>query len=385
MSLYKTFLSYGKTALFNYLSSTGVNQHFRTVQSAASYLSENYSEHDLKNLIPFTKRYLGERFSRLNLSEMKVILRFTKFNGRRLDDDEISSMAKTLLRRDHQDNRLRLENKFKAYFKAQDDEKANEVMKTFTNLYVHEELPVNKEFKEIVIDRSIDNKIDLEVNLDKSEAMTQNMVNFMQNNILNKMNFTDHLKIMFITDDGSHHYEYFDADNIEDLYLKFSDKNWNIVTNEISPTEGSDNLILHIDYKRIVQIRFICFRKNLFTPLKKNNNSGCNTIVDEFFVTQDDNHGLANTSTEYKTRAGSFFRYFAKTEVDLTKFQIFNKYTEQNIQLADDHCLVYALKQSGVDKDRINRAKQIVAKANFKVVDLEDLAQELNLDINLKY
>ena len=85
MSLYKAFLAYGKTALFNYLNSIGVNQQFRTVQSAASYLSQNYSEQDLKNITPFTKRYLAERFSTLNLSEMKVALRFMNLNGRRLD------------------------------------------------------------------------------------------------------------------------------------------------------------------------------------------------------------------------------------------------------------------------------------------------------------
>ena len=120
MSLYKTLLSYGKTVLFNYLKSTGVKQQFRTVQSAASYLSKNYSEDKLRNLNSFTKRYLSERFSSLNLSEMKVALRFMKLNQRPLDNDEISTIARTLLRRDHQDNRLRLENKFKAYFKAQD-------------------------------------------------------------------------------------------------------------------------------------------------------------------------------------------------------------------------------------------------------------------------
>ena len=161
MSLYKTLLSYGKTVLFNYLKSTGVKQQFRTVQSAASYLSKNYSEDKLRNLNSFTKRYLSERFSSLNLSEMKVALRFMKLNQRPLDNDEISTIARTLLRRDHQDNRLRLENKFKAYFKAQDDERTNEAMKTFTNLYVHEESPVDKEFEENVINRSDDKHIDL--------------------------------------------------------------------------------------------------------------------------------------------------------------------------------------------------------------------------------
>ena len=410
MSLYKTFLSYGKTVLFNYLQSTGVNQQFRTIQSAASYLSKNYSEDDLRKLNPFAKRYLSERFSSLNLSEMKVALRFMKLNERYLDNDEISTIARTLLRRDHQDNRLRLENRFKACYKAQDNKNVNGTMKTITNLYVHEELPVNNEFKEIIIDRSVDNKIDLEVNLDGSEAMTRNMVHFMWNNVLNEMNFADRLKVIFITDDGSHHYEYFDVDNIEDLYLKFSDEKWNIVTNEICPTEGSDMLILHIDYKRIVQIRFILTKKILFTPLKRNRNSGCSAIansftspesdvmVDEFFKAQDASTQLRSTTEaikdlstgdahgqEYSTRAGSFFRYFAKTEVDLTKFQIFNKYTKQNIHLADDHCLVYAFKQSGLDKNRIDRAKQLIARCNFKIVDLEDLARELNLKINLKY
>ena len=151
-----------------------------------------------------------------------------------------------------------------------DDERINKAMKTFTDLYVHEELSIDKEF---VVDRSTENIIDLEVNLESSEAMVRNMRKFFRKHILDKMTFSDRLKIISTTDDGSKHFEYFndfDVPILEYLYeKKFSDEDWNIITNEMYYSDDPDGLLLHIDYKRIIKVQFILIKKPRCTPLKK--------------------------------------------------------------------------------------------------------------------
>lgn len=143
-----------------------------------------------------------------------------------------------------------------------DGERINKAMKTFTDLYVNEELSIDKEF---VVDRSTGNIIDLEVNLESSEAMVRNMRKFFRKHILDKMTFCDRLKIISTTDDGSKHFEYFndfDVPILEYLYeKKFSDEDWNIITNEMYYSDDPDELLLHIDYKRIIKVQFILIKK----------------------------------------------------------------------------------------------------------------------------
>ena len=91
--------------------------------------------------------------------------------------------------------------------------------------------PVSEKFLENVKDIEDKNKIHISVKLDGSRDMIENMINFIDNRILKFMNFSDRLKVLFKLDDSDlRHYEYFNCDNIKYLYEKFSNKNWDIVT-----------------------------------------------------------------------------------------------------------------------------------------------------------
>ena len=73
MSLYKSYLKFTKLPLINYLKSINVNLEFKSVQSAASYLSRNHTDAQIISLFKFTKRYLAENFSKLNRKEIQHI------------------------------------------------------------------------------------------------------------------------------------------------------------------------------------------------------------------------------------------------------------------------------------------------------------------------
>lgn len=156
------------------------------------------------------------------------------------------------------------EEPIKSDLKNSDDERVEKAMKTVTDLYVHEEF---------VLDRSTENIIDLEVNLESSEAMVRNMSKFFRKHILDKMTFSDRLKIISTADDGSKHFEYFNDFNKQILkYLfekKFSDEDWNVITNEMYYSDDPNRLLLHIDYKRIIKVQFIVIKEPTHTPLKK--------------------------------------------------------------------------------------------------------------------
>ena len=53
----------------------------------------------------------------------------------------------------------------------------------------------------------------------------------------------------------------------------------------------------------------------------------------------------SNPSNMFKNKAGSFFRYLNKTDIDLSRYQIIRNVTETEI--LKEHCLIYALKKLG--------------------------------------
>ena len=360
MSLYKTYLQFSKPVLVNFLRSIGVSLEFKTIQSAASFLNRYRDERTLASLKKFSQRYLAENFYSLSLPEMKAFFRFSKINNLEINDEkDILKNARKWMSRKYQDKRLEKENQFKQKYvefdkkiEEENQKKINEALKPFSDIYT--DLPVSEKFNEKVIELENEKKIRIRINLNQSREMVQNMVNFISNRILRFMNFSDILKICFITNDGSHHYEYFNVDSIKYLFEKFSNENWDKITEEICPSEGSDKLILHMDYKRITFIEFTLYKNSI------------------------DNDG-------YKTRGGSFFKYLVKSKTDLVKFQIFKELNEKTAKLMDDHCLIYALKQAHVDNERICRAKEIINPCNFKIKDLEELGSIFNIQFNVKF
>lgn len=356
MSNYSHYLKYSKNVLIEFLRSIGVTQEFKTIQSAASFLNRYRDERTIPSLKKFARRYLAENFSSLSLPEMKAFFRFSKFTNFNINSEEdILKNARKWVSKKYQDKRIRNENQYRQRYQEIEEEnqnKINEALKPFSDIYT--DLPVSEKFTKKIIDFENEKKIHIQINLNESSEMVQNMVNFISNRILRFMNFSDRLQIRFITNDGSHHYEYFNVDNIKYLFEKFSNEKWNEITEEICPSEGSDKLILHMDYKRIVFIEFILYKRSI-----------------EY--------------DGYKTRGGSFFKYLVKSKTDLTKFQIFRELNEKTAKLMDDHCLIYALKQAHVDDERIFRAKEIINPCNFKIKDLEELGSTFNIQFNVKF
>ena len=97
--------------------------------------------------------------------------------------------------------------------------------------------------------------------------------------------------------------------DIKYLYKKFTDKYWNIQSDNIYPTEGSDKLILHVNLVRLRRITFIVTKnKDIYHPNEENEK---------------------NDKTTYKTAGGTFFPYLVKSKVDLSRFQIISQLNEK--------------------------------------------------------
>lgn len=220
---------------------------------------------------------------------------------------------------------------------------------------VEEEPTVNDAFLERALiskeGKSIVYTIDLTG--DDRQFLVDNMRNYVVSRIFKHMIFSDRLKVDFWLDDGSHHFEHFKVTDLVDLYEKFSDHNWDKVTDEIHPTEGgSDMLILHVDMKHITKIEF---------------------------------HIMSEERNGYQTRAGLFFKYTVDSYTPLTDYQIVSEMNAETVKLIDEHCLVYAFEQAGVSKDVLSNLRMRISRSHFKMTDLEEIADFYNLNVKVSY
>ena len=88
----------------------------------------------------------------------------------------------------------------------------------------------------------------------------------------------------------------------------------------------------------------------------------------------------------YNTREGAFFKYLCTLPINLQKFQIFNKIDKQVCQILDeDNCVVWALKQAGVDSDTVERVKELIGSRYFPKSKFQLIADETNIAFDIKY
>ena len=217
ISNYYSYLKFSKPVLVNYLKSINVNMEFKTIQSAASYCNKNHTDNLLNNLYKFSRRYLAENFSSLSLPEMKAFFRFSKFTNFKINSEEdILKNAKFMMKRSNLELRKNQEIKYrKQYEKFDLKNKQNEPLK-----------PVSENFLKNVKVIDDNNKLHIGVYLNGSSEMVENMINFVYNNILRFMNFSEELKVTYKFHQNDFvHYEHFNADNIKYLFEKFSNKN----------------------------------------------------------------------------------------------------------------------------------------------------------------
>lgn len=88
-------------------------------------------------------------------------------------------------------------------------------------------------------------------------------------------------------------------------------------------------------------------------------------------------------------KKGAFFKYYNKTNLDLTRFQITdgkNNIKDNNIN--NDNCLIYALKLLGVSNDKLSIIKNYVVSSGKDCIStnkLNEISNKLNIRIELTY
>lgn len=92
-----------------------------------------------------------------------------------------------------------------------------------------------------------------------------------------------------------------------------------------------------------------------------------------------------STETYRKVHSGAYFKYFHKTNLDLTRYQIFKR--EDDSRDADkEACIMYALKQSGkITESDIALLKLEIFNKEVKSSDLKNIAKQLGITIRLRY
>ena len=90
------------------------------------------------------------------------------------------------------------------------------------------------------------------------------------------------------------------------------------------------------------------------------------------------------TKTKSK-RGGAYFPYFNNTDIDLKRYQIFTeKDADKNIEAYNDNCLIYALRQAGLEEEKL---KVLKLKCNMREIpqcQLKNICKELKIKIKIK-
>lgn len=104
-----------------------------------------------------------------------------------------------------------------------------------------------------------------------------------------------------------------------------------------------------------------------FQPVKEYKNEG--------FIDDDDDRTIK------KKRTGAFFKHLNLTNIDLTRYGIYNNIDKENYS---DNCLIYSFKMGGMDEIKLNQSRMIIRERNFPKCKLEDLCNELKIKIIVK-
>ena len=80
---------------------------------------------------------------------------------------------------------------------------------------------------------------------------------------------------------------------------------------------------------------------------------------------------------------GRFFRYLNTTDINLEKYQIISK--DSDMEILNDHCFTYTLKQHGVSEELINRVKTTFQSgSSFSKNNINKVCDMIEKNINLK-
>lgn len=92
-------------------------------------------------------------------------------------------------------------------------------------------------------------------------------------------------------------------------------------------------------------------------------------------------------TSQYETNGGKFWRWLCNIdELDLSRYQIFNKINENTIKLmSEENCIVYACRQAGVDEDTLNFIKENMTTRFFPESKLNYFSEMCNISFYVKH
>ena len=97
----------------------------------------------------------------------------------------------------------------------------------------------------------------------------------------------------------------------------------------------------------------------------------------------------ANKQDINRHKKGAFFKYYNKSNLDLTKYQITDgKNNKRDDNINNDNCLIYALKNLGVSNDKLSIIKNYVVSSGRDCIStnkLNEISNKLNIRIELIY
>ena len=112
--------------------------------------------------------------------------------------------------------------------------------------------------------------------------------------------------------------------------------------------------------------------------------SGGSDNIKSFDISDIYNPSIVETKT-IRNKSGGFFPYNNITEIDLSKYQIYKKSNSKSNLMSQDHCLIYAFKQSNLLTDKeLESIKNFLTGANFPHDKLQLIAEKLSCTILLK-
>jgi hypothetical protein len=80
---------------------------------------------------------------------------------------------------------------------------------------------------------------------------------------------------------------------------------------------------------------------------------------------------------------GDFFKYTHNLELDLSRYQIFNTISNKSNNEMFENCLIYALKQGGLNESKLTELRHMTKARNIPLCKLDEVCEKLEIRLNI--
>jgi hypothetical protein len=88
-----------------------------------------------------------------------------------------------------------------------------------------------------------------------------------------------------------------------------------------------------------------------------------------------------NRDNYHRTNTGAYFKYYHNLDIDLSRYQIYNKSQKMNYE----GCLYYAFEQAGVEESILDQLKFLIQEKDILLRELNKVAGVINYQLDITY